>query len=156
MNEILSVGLILVAALIAGHAAQLIRLPEVIGYLLVGVLIGPSALDLVSHENVRTLGFLSEVALGVILFGIGSIFEADNFRRVGRGVVRIALAETTAVFVLVMSGMLLSGLPFAVALLLGQRPTHRPASGARGPQQHGRSAGVRPGCRRLDACRRRH
>jgi Kef-type K+ transport system membrane component KefB len=119
MNEILSVGLILVAALVAGHAAQLVRLPEVTGYLLVGVLIGPSALDLVSHDDVRTLGFLSEVALGVILFGIGSIFEAGNFRRVGRGVVRITLAETASVFALVLAAMLLLGQPLEVALLLG-------------------------------------
>jgi Kef-type K+ transport system membrane component KefB len=54
MNEILSVGLILMAALVAGHLAQLARVPEVTGYLLIGVLIGPSALDLISHENITT------------------------------------------------------------------------------------------------------
>jgi hypothetical protein len=31
VNEILSVGLILMAALAAGHAAQLVRVPEVTG-----------------------------------------------------------------------------------------------------------------------------
>jgi hypothetical protein len=66
MNEILSVGLILMAALLAGHLAQLVRVPEVTGYLLVGVVIGPAALDLISHENVTTLSYLSDVALGLI------------------------------------------------------------------------------------------
>lgn len=51
MNEILSVGLILMAALVAGHLAQLAKVPEVTGYLLIGVLIGPAVLDLISHEN---------------------------------------------------------------------------------------------------------
>ncbi len=119
MNEILSVGLILMSALLAGHLAQLARVPEVTGYLLVGVLIGPAALDLISHDNITTLGFLSDVALGLILFNIGSIFEASTFRKVGPGVVRITLWEATLAFGLVCLVLLLSGMSWPLALLLG-------------------------------------
>lgn len=119
MNEILSVGLILLAALVAGHAAQLVRVPEVTGYLLVGVVIGPAGFDLITHENITTLGFLSDVALGLILFNIGSIFEASNFRQVGPGVIRVTLWEATLAFSLVCLTLLVSGLAWPVALLLG-------------------------------------
>jgi Kef-type K+ transport system membrane component KefB len=119
MNEILSVGLILMAALIAGHLAQLARVPEVTGYLLVGVVIGPAALDLITHENIRTLGFLSDVALGLILFNIGAIFEASNFRQVGPGVVRVTFWEATLAFALVCIVLLAAGLAWPLALLLG-------------------------------------
>ncbi|HVR70840.1 MAG TPA: cation:proton antiporter [Vicinamibacteria bacterium] len=119
MNEILSVGLILMAALVAGHAAQLVRVPEVTGYLLVGVAIGPAMLDLISHDDLKTLGFLSEVALGLILFGIGAIFEASNFRSVGRGVVAITAGESLTAFALVSVALSVLGLPVPVALLLG-------------------------------------
>lgn len=119
MNEILSVGLILMAALLAGHLAQLVRVPEVTGYLLIGVLIGPAALDLISHDNLATLGFLSDVALGLILFNIGAIFEATHFRRVGPGVVRITLWEASLAFVLVTAVLLAGGLTLPLALLLG-------------------------------------
>ncbi len=118
MNEILSVGLILMAALVAGHLAQLARVPEVTGYLLVGVMIGPASLDLISHDNIVTLGFLSDVALGLILFNIGAIFEAANFRRLGPGVVRITAWEGTLAFVLVGSVLVVSGLTLPLALLL--------------------------------------
>lgn len=118
MNEIFSVGLILMAAVLAGHLAQLARVPEVTGYLLVGIAIGPSALDLISHDNLRTLGFLSEVALGLILFNIGAIFEASNFQRVGRGVVRITLWEASLAFVLVGVTLGALGLEWPLALLL--------------------------------------
>jgi Kef-type K+ transport system membrane component KefB len=119
MNEFLSVGLILMSALLAGHLAQLVRVPEVTGYLLIGVLIGPASLDLISHENITTLGFLSDVALGLILFNIGAIFEASNFRQVGPGVVRVTLWEASLAFVLVSSALVLGGMAWPLAILLG-------------------------------------
>lgn len=118
MNEILSVGLVLIAALLAGHLAQLVRVPEVTGYLLVGVAIGPSSLDLISHDNLVTLGFLSEIALGLILFNIGSIFELSNFRKLGPGVLRVTLWEASSAFVLVGIALVAVGQPFGIALLL--------------------------------------
>lgn len=118
MNEILSVGLILMSALMAGHLAQLVRAPEVTGYLLVGVVIGPASLDLISHENLTTLSFLSDVALGLILFNIGSIFEISNFRLVGSGVARVTLWEASLAFCLVLLVLVLSGMAWPLALLL--------------------------------------
>ena len=119
MNEVLSVGLILMAALTAGHLAQLIRLPEVTGYLAIGMLIGPSALDLITHDNLTALGILSEVALGLILFNIGSIFEISAFRRLGPGVMRITFSEASLAFLLTFVGLLAAGLEWPLALLLG-------------------------------------
>jgi Kef-type K+ transport system membrane component KefB len=118
VNEILSVGLILLAALVAGKAAQLARTPEVTGYVLMGIVVGPAGVDVISTENVEALRFLSEVALGMILFSIGTIFEAGAFRQVGRRVVLVTLAEAGAAFVLVGAGLLWLGLPFGVVLLL--------------------------------------
>lgn len=119
MNQILSVGLILLAALAAGHIAQRVRLPEVTGYLLIGVLIGPAAFDVITFENLEALQLLSEVALGLILFSIGTIFEAGTFRRLGRRVMVITAAEAFGACLLVGATMLLVGMPAAVAALLG-------------------------------------
>ena len=75
MNELASLGLILLLALLAGHLVRFIRVPEVTGYILAGVALGPSVLGWVSYENLAALQILSEVALGLILFSIGSVFE---------------------------------------------------------------------------------
>jgi Kef-type K+ transport system membrane component KefB len=119
VNEVLSIGLILMAALTAGHLAQLIRLPEVTGYLAIGMLIGPASLDLITHDNLTALGILSEVALGLILFNIGAIFEASTFRQLGPGVARITLWEASLAFVLVAASLLAVGVEWPLALLLG-------------------------------------
>ena len=81
-------------------------------------MIGPSALDLISHDSVTTLGFLSDVALGLILFNIGAIFEASTFRQVGGGVLRVTLWEASLAFVLVCAVLVISGLTWPLALLL--------------------------------------
>ncbi len=119
MNELASLGLILLLALVAGHAVRLVRVPEVTGYILIGVLLGPSVLGWVSQRNLTALEVLSEVALGLILFSIGSVFEFSRFRRLGRQIVYLTLVESSLAAMLVSGGMLLLDQPWPVALLLG-------------------------------------
>lgn len=119
MNELTSIGLILLLALMAGHLAKLIRIPEVTGYIVIGIALGPSVLGWLSHENLAALGVLSEVALGLILFSVGSVFEVSLFRRIGRQVFFITLVESTLAGSLVAGGAAWLGQPWPVALLLG-------------------------------------
>jgi Kef-type K+ transport system membrane component KefB len=119
MNELSSLGLILLLALMAGHLVKALRIPEVSGYILAGVALGPSVLGWISHENLVTLGIFSEVTLGLILFSVGSVFEITRFRKVGRRLVLLTLIESSLAAVLVTAGILLNGAPWQVALLLG-------------------------------------
>ena len=64
------------------------------------------------------MSFLSDVALGLILFNIGAIFEASNFRQVGPGVLRVTLWEASLAFVLVCLVLVVSGMTWSLALLL--------------------------------------
>lgn len=119
MNELTSIGLILLLALMAGHLVKVLRIPEVTGYILVGIALGPSVLGWLSQDNLVALGVLSEVALGLILFSVGSVFEFSLFRRIGRQVFVVTLAESTLAAVLVTGGSLWLGQSWPVSLLLG-------------------------------------
>ena len=119
MNEIISLGVILLLALLAGHLVQILRLPEVTGYILAGVVLGPSVLGWVSVENLQALGVFSEVALGLILFSIGSVFEYRLLVRSGTRILWLTLAESTLAGGLVAIGILLLGQPWQIAFLLG-------------------------------------
>ena len=119
MDELTSLGLILLLALLAGHLVKVVRIPEVTGYILAGVALGPSILGWVSAENLLALEVLSEVALGLILFSIGSVFEFSRFRRLGRQFLNLTLVESVLAAALVTIGVLLLGQPWQVALLLG-------------------------------------
>ncbi|MCG6922041.1 MAG: cation:proton antiporter [Acidobacteria bacterium] len=119
MNELSSLGLILLLALGAGHLVKFARVPEVTGYILAGVVLGPSMLGWVSTQNLSALEILSEVALGLILFSVGTVFELSRFRRVGRQVLQLTLYESALAALLVTVGMLLLGVGWQAALLLG-------------------------------------
>src|SRR6185312_2842263 len=111
MNELSSIALILLLALLAGHLVKFIHVPEVTGYILAGIAVGPSMLGWINEQNLASLSIFSEVALALILFSIGSIFEFRRFREVGKTIVVITLTEYTCVLALVTGA----------ALYLGQR-----------------------------------
>ena len=119
MNELASLGLILLFALLVGHLVKVAKIPEVTGYLVAGMLVGPSMLGWVTHENLQALHVFSEVGLGPILFSIGGVFELSKMRSIGRRLFALTLAESAGAAVLVTAGMLLVGQPWPVALLLG-------------------------------------
>lgn len=119
MNELSSLGLILLLALLAGHLVQFLRIPEVTGYILAGVALGPSVLGWVSAENLTALEVLSEVALGLILFSIGSVFEFERFGRIGWRIVKLTMMESLPAAFLVCVGVILLGAQWQVAILLG-------------------------------------
>jgi Kef-type K+ transport system membrane component KefB len=119
MNELASLGLILLFALLAGHLVKFARIPEVTGYILAGIAVGPSVLGWVTHDNLAALRVFSEVALGLILFSIGSVFEFSRVRAIGKSVLRITVCESLLAAVLVTGGALAIGQPWQGAVLLG-------------------------------------
>ena len=119
MDELTSLGLILLLALLAGHLVKFVRIPEVTGYIIAGIVLGPSVLGWVSAENLIALEILSEVALGLILFSIGSVFEFSRFRRIGRQVLVLTLIESVLASVIVTVGALMAGQRWQIAFLLG-------------------------------------
>jgi Kef-type K+ transport system membrane component KefB len=119
MNELTSLGFILLFALLIGHLVKFVRVPEVTGYLLAGMLVGPSVLGLVTHEQLQALHTFSEVGIGLILFSIGAVFELGRMRSIGRRLVTLTLFESVLSAVLVAATMLLLRQSWQVALLLG-------------------------------------
>jgi len=119
VSNILLVGLILVLALAGGHLVKFIRIPEVVGYFVIGLLLGPSFSQILSSETVTTMEFFSEIALGLILFSIGAIFEFENLRMVGkRTLLLIFYVMAGTVLAVSLTLFVLNG-SWQVALLLG-------------------------------------
>ncbi len=119
MNDLASLGVILLFALLVGHLVKFARVPEVTGYLLAGMIVGPSVLGFVTHENLQALRVFSEVGLGLILFSIGAVFDLSRLKTVGAKVVGIAAIESTAVALIVFVVMLGLGQGVRASVILG-------------------------------------
>lgn len=91
---LLSLSIILLAGFLLTRITKLAKLPNVTGYIIAGVLIGPYVLNLIPNEIVANMGFISDIALAFIAFGVGRFFKKEAFKETGFGVVMITLLES--------------------------------------------------------------
>ena len=73
-------GVLLVAGMMGGEAARVLRLPRIIGYVLIGFLLGPFA-QAVSFDPIEEARIFVDLALGLVLFDLGRRMDLRWFRR---------------------------------------------------------------------------
>ena len=101
-------GGLLLLGYLAGKLAIRLHLPEISGFILVGVIVGHSG-NWVNHEMEGVLHVLTEVAIGFLALTIGGEFAANRLRRIGRDVLILTLVGLTGTFLLVLAGCSLLG-----------------------------------------------
>lgn len=127
LNLILVLGIAVFGGTIGAKLFQRFRIPQVVGYIVIGVILGGSALDVITPQVAETLSPFNIFALGIIGFMIGGELKYEIFRQYGKQFVIILLAEGLAAFVVVGSAASLTAYLFtgninsslALGLLLG-------------------------------------
>jgi uncharacterized membrane protein YeaQ/YmgE (transglycosylase-associated protein family) len=79
------IGLATILALYAGKLAQKGRLPSIIGFMLLGAILGPSVVHLLTEELQEQLGFINDIALGFVALSIGLELSFTALKRHGEG-----------------------------------------------------------------------
>lgn len=112
-------GLILLAGLALGELfRRVLLLPRFSGYVLAGLLLGPGTFGVLSAEMLEDARLLMDIALGLILFELGSRFDLLWFRR-NRWLLASGLAEGTLSFVLMFLVLRWLGISSLQAALAG-------------------------------------
>ena len=88
-SVLLDILIVLIAAKIAAEIAERIGFPPVVAEILAGVVIGPSALDLVGTE--QTLRVLGEIGVILLLLQVGMGMDLSELGAVGRASVSVAV-----------------------------------------------------------------
>jgi len=114
-----SAAIILFTGLIFGKIVGFFKLPNVTGYLLGGLIIGPSILGVLSPESLANMELISQVALAFIAFSIGLSFKVSHLKRMGLTPVVIAICEGLMAVILVSVALLIAGFELSLALVLG-------------------------------------
>ena len=119
LNTFLYLALMIFVGMAFGRLAKLCKLPNVTGYLVGGLILGPSVLGLVPAEALAGMDLLSDLALGFIAFSIGNEFKLSYFKRVGATPIVIAVLESLLAVIAVAGGLLIAGFELSFALVLG-------------------------------------
>jgi len=122
------IGAATIVAFYVGRLARLARLPSLIGYMFVGVILGPSILHLFDEASMERLSFITEIALGFVAFSIGSELNMSKLKRLGGGIISIILAESFGAFFVVVLAVYALTRDLPLALIFGSMaPASAPA-----------------------------
>ncbi len=113
----LSISLIL--GLLSSKVMKTIKMPNVTGYLIIGLLAGPYCLNILSLDVIETFSIIPEVALGFIAFSIGSEFKLSYLKKVGKAPLIIAFTEALGAVLLVDLVLIIAGYEVSFVLVLG-------------------------------------
>jgi len=100
-NVILAIGIIVVLGFLAGLAANKLKFPRVTGYIVIGILMSPSLLNIISGTTIEELGIITDIALGIIAFLIGNNLHLDSLRKLGKDIAWITPLESFGAWVIV-------------------------------------------------------
>jgi len=118
LDPIVTIAVLLAAALVGGMIAHRLRQPVILGYLVIGIAVGPHSLGLVSDleliETVATIG------VALLMFTLGLEISIAQLREVGKVGVWGGITQIAATFAVgLMVGVLLFGWHLSQAILFG-------------------------------------
>lgn len=84
MNLVLAIGIMVVVGFLGGLAANRFKFPRVTGYIIIGILLSPSLLNIISRATIENLNIITDIGLGIIAFLVGgSLGHLINFGKYG-------------------------------------------------------------------------
>jgi len=127
----LFLGFLLLSSYLAGRAARTIALPQITGYLVIGIVVGPHVLGILPKEMVEEFRYVNGVALALIALSAGGELRIESLRERIRSIGVTTALQIVFMFTLVATSVFLArgaidflqGKPvsvvMAVALLFG-------------------------------------
>lgn len=115
------VAILLLAALLSTRLMKIVKLPNVTGYIITGIIMGPFVFGLLfnnfSFEGIKEspiysyvdkISWVSTVALGFIAFSIGTSFKLKVLKSVGKRVIVITILEALCASICVIASLVIA------------------------------------------------
>ena len=116
----LFLGFLLLSSYLAGRAARAVALPQITGYLVIGIVVGPSVLGILPRDVVEELRFVNGVALALIALSAGGELRIGTLRERIRSIGAITTFQIVFMFTLVAASVVLAR--GAIDFLRGEPP----------------------------------
>lgn len=98
---VLLLGIIMFLGAAGGWIFKKLHIPQVVGYIVIGILIGSSGLQILRPQTIQSLNPVNTVALSLIGFLIGAELKINVIRKYGKQFVGILLGESITPFFVV-------------------------------------------------------
>lgn len=115
------IAILLLVSLLSTRLMKVLKLPNVTGYIITGIIMGPFVFGLFfnnfTYDNIQAspiytfvdkISWVSTVALGFIAFSIGTSFKRTTLKTVGKRVLVITILEATMASIFVLIALLVA------------------------------------------------
>jgi len=101
LNALFLLGLALSLGTIGGRIFQKLKIPQVVGYIVIGILLGGSGLNIADAALIKSLMPFNYFALGLIAFVIGGELKKEVFKKYGKQFIYTLFSESLGAFIIV-------------------------------------------------------
>ncbi len=119
MNPFIRLGIAIIVGILFGKLMNKLKVPAVAGYIIGGLVLGVSGFNLINSDMIDQMSFISDFALSIIAFNIGSELELSVIKKLGKSIFIIAFCEAMGAFIFVTTIAYLITKDPAIALILG-------------------------------------
>lgn len=120
MNIFLSLFIIFGGGILGGFLFEKIKLPKLVWYIILGILIGPSLFNIVDDTLLSISSHLRQIALVIILTRSGLSLDIKSLKKIGRPAILMCfLPACFEIAGITIFGPMLLGISYFEALLLG-------------------------------------
>ncbi|MFP4690405.1 MAG: cation:proton antiporter [Bacteroidales bacterium] len=119
MNTLLTFGLLLIFAYVAGLLFDKAGLPRIIGYILIGVAFSPDTINIVNESFIGATRSLMDISLAFIAFEVGGELKWSKIKAHKKEILCITALEGVILYTLIAAGTFVFGLLFPEILPFG-------------------------------------
>jgi Kef-type K+ transport system membrane component KefB len=98
---LLAIGIMVLVGLLGGLLSNKLKFPRVTGYIIIGIILSPSVLNLVSRATIERLDIITHVTLGIVAYLIGASLRMESIRKLGRSIAWITPTQSLGAWLVV-------------------------------------------------------
>lgn len=107
MESTLIIGIIILAGLLFGEFAKLIKLPKITGYICAGIFLNPQWLHIIPQDFTDNTSLVTNIALSFITFSVGGTLLLSKIKKLGKTILAITVFEAECALAAVIGGFIL-------------------------------------------------
>lgn len=128
VDPLLNIGIMTALAFYFGKSMKWIKLPSIIGFMIIGVVLGPSGINILNEEFQSSLSFITDIALSFVALSIGLELSFASLKKQGKGIIAVILTESFGAFIFVTLLIYIITKDLPLALIFGSiAPASAPA-----------------------------